>query len=63
MSVRNECDRLENLLVDGLLANDSKHKQWCLERALEALVGEARLSWIKVSLRSAGGEWEPGVRS
>lgn len=44
------------LLLDGLHADGAHHKQYYLEKALEALVGEAGVA----ELKNSDGYWEEG---
>lgn len=45
--------------VCGLLTEDAHHKQWCLERVLEAL--GADLEKFRAHLQAQGYDWEDGI--
>jgi hypothetical protein len=47
---------IADAIVDGLTTDGAHHKQECLERALEALLGKENAKKVRESVG-----WEPGI--
>jgi hypothetical protein len=57
--MENGREKAKEYAISGLLTDGGHHKQWCLERVLEALGYD--LEQIRAELQKDDYDWEPGI--
>lgn len=55
----NGIEKAKEYAVAGLVTDGAHHKQWCLERVLEALGFD--LAQLRANLKAEDYEWDEGI--
>jgi len=58
-AMENGTEKAKEYAICGLLTDGGHHKQWCLERVLEALGLDLEI--IRKELQAEDYDWEPGI--
>lgn len=61
LSMPNGKNKAVQLAIHGLLTDGGHHKQWYLERILEAL--NVNLTQLRIDLVKDGYDWDEGIAS